>query len=177
MAVKKDTVHSDSQDDIKFSQIKRTGAPKKLERSSSLEDIPKMYLPSIEWRRNEENRTENKSSRTGSVPKCESAENLMMKLSDNMRKTKLLVDAVCQEDEVVNSLQRKYTDDVEKLYQEQQTLLNQLYQSLDATSSVFTDSRVANDEEDIRQDEALIKRRTKEEHNLGQDIQKILKIG
>ncbi|GBL95723.1 hypothetical protein AVEN_673-1 [Araneus ventricosus] len=120
-----------------------------LKRTCSIENVSLMYLPinksireeSEESDKRQSNRTETKKDKTRkqmTTQPCIPTENLMMKLSDNMRKTKLLIDAVYQEDEDVDLVQRKYVSEIEKLYREQQELLEKLYQNLDTANSDAT---------------------------------------
>ncbi|XP_055943251.1 reticulocyte-binding protein homolog 2a-like [Argiope bruennichi] len=117
----------------------------KLKRTCSIENVSIMYLPidksTREESEEESNKTvqiKDKTRKQMASHQCIPTENLMMKLSDNMRKTKLLIDSVYQEDETVDTMQKKYVSEVEKLYREQQELLEKIYQTLDKTNSDVT---------------------------------------
>ncbi|GFT96518.1 uncharacterized protein NPIL_445471 [Nephila pilipes] len=103
-----------------------------LKRVQSVEDVSRLYLPIS--RPDSQEKKEFKKLPAFSE-KCVPTENLMIKLADNMRKTKLLIDAVCHEDEIIDTMQKKYLRSVERLYSEQYQLLEQLNQTLDSVNN------------------------------------------
>ncbi|GFQ86847.1 uncharacterized protein TNCT_12171 [Trichonephila clavata] len=139
----KDQDKEDSQNQDEKDDLDTYGDKTNLRSVKSIEDVSKLYLPRIRPIRTdslEKNRKKsNSNTEVKQLPEsteiCVSTENLMMKLADNMRKTKMLIDAVCHEDEIIDSMQKKYHISVERLYKEQNSLLEQLCQTLDIVNS------------------------------------------
>ncbi|GFY57762.1 uncharacterized protein TNIN_45541 [Trichonephila inaurata madagascariensis] len=135
---KEDSKNQDEKDDLDT-----YGDKTNLRWVKSIEDVSKLYLPRVQPIRTDSRERNGKTLNTNtevkqlpeSTEKCVTTENLMMKLADNMRKTKMLIDAVCHEDEIIDSMQKKYHISVERLYKEQNSLLDELYQTLDIVNS------------------------------------------
>ncbi|GFX81216.1 uncharacterized protein TNCV_1828531 [Trichonephila clavipes] len=135
---KEDSKNQDEKDDLDT-----YGDKTNLRWVKSIEDVSKLYLPRVRPIRTDSRERNDKTSNSNtevkqlpeSTEKCVATENLMMKLADNIRKTKMLIDAVCHEDEIIDSMQKKYHISVERLYKEQNSLLDELHQTLDIVNN------------------------------------------